>query len=340
MAGRPVDVKRAWADVRKVISTDDPAEFGKYLGRSHRRGYKSTSSLPLGLIDNFNKNGSDTVESLASKAEKLLTKETLSATKSNDEALPSVEYEMSGYLEQRVELYLELADCEEHSLRFAPTPSLDDNALQDEDLKVAGKLGSHAAKILMKILYAARMCRYDLLSTVCSLARNITKWSRVRDWKMHRIIAYRHHRKDFALTSIVGDSTEKCKLLLFADADFAGDKSTSKSTSGGVLVLVGPRAWAPLGAIRKAQGAVSHSTAEAEVISFEVGLRIEGLPTLIFWDFVHPYLCSSGGPGPKTKTPAFTARGDGSHEPGGTRARHQEPRGTRAKNENSVAVHA
>ena len=97
--------------------------------------------------------------------------------------------------------------------------------------------------------------------------------------------------------------------MLLADADFAGDKNTSKSTSGGVLVLVGPRTWAPLGAICKAQGAVSHSTTEAEVISFEVGLRTEGLPVLIFWDFVYPYI-SSGGPEPKKNNLAFTTRGE------------------------------
>ncbi len=34
------------------------------------------------------------------------------------------------------------------------------------------------------------------------------------------------------------------------------------------------------------QGAVSHSTAEAEVISLDAGIRMEGLPALYFWDIV------------------------------------------------------
>ena len=92
---------------------------------------------------------------------------------------------------------------------------------------------------------------------------------------------------------------DACRLLLFADADFVGDKANSKSTSGGVLVLAGPSTWAPLVAICKAQGVVSHSTTEAEVISFEVGLRTEGLPALIFWDFVRPFLSCAGGPAQK-----------------------------------------
>ncbi len=85
-----------------------------------------------------------------------------------------MQYDMSGYLDQCVEVYLDLAERDEAALKFAPTPSLDDGAFTDSDLVESGKLGSHAAKILMKVLYAARMCRYDLLY-VCSLARSITK---------------------------------------------------------------------------------------------------------------------------------------------------------------------
>ena len=126
---------------------------------------------------------------------------------------------------------------------------------------------------------------------------------------MHRLTARCHYHKDFSLTSVVGGPIENCRLLLFADADFAGGNGASKSTSGGILVLVGPRTWAPLGAICKAQGAVSHSTTESEVISFEVGLRTEGLPALILWDVAQPYLCCAGGTRAGKATPPLTARG-------------------------------
>ena len=36
----------------------------------------------------------------------------------------------------------------------------------------------------------------------------------------------------------------------------------------------------------KKQGAVSHSTAEAEVISLDAGIRLEGLPALSLWSLV------------------------------------------------------
>ena len=152
MAGRPDDVKKAWVDIRKAIATDEPTEFGEYLGCSRKRGLQPLSSIPRDLIGSLQMNGSETVESLAAKTENILTKRTLSACDAKDVMLPSIQYDMAGNLEQCVELYLDLADCDEHSLKFAPTPSLDDNAFTDEDLETSGKLGSHAAKIIMKIL--------------------------------------------------------------------------------------------------------------------------------------------------------------------------------------------
>ena len=40
-----------------------------------------------------------------------------------------------------------------------------------------GALAPHAASVLMKLLYAARIARVDLLRTINTLARNVTKWS-------------------------------------------------------------------------------------------------------------------------------------------------------------------
>ena len=74
--------------------------------------------------------------------------------------------------------------------------------------------------------------------------------------------------------------------MYFADADFAGSLRDSKSTSGGYLMLLGPQTFVPLAWLCKKQGAVSHSTTEAETISLDAGLRLEALPLLLLWDIV------------------------------------------------------
>ena len=47
-----------------------------------------------------------------------------------------------------------------------------------------------AACILMTVMYAARMARPDLLRAVGQHARKLTKWGRLEDRKMRRLVEY------------------------------------------------------------------------------------------------------------------------------------------------------
>ena len=50
--------------------------------------------------------------------------------------------------------------------------------------------------------------------------------------------------------------------------------------------MVGPRTFVPITWLCKKQGAVSHSSSEAEIVSLDAGLRLEGIPSLDLWDQV------------------------------------------------------
>ena len=65
-----------------------------------------------------------------------------------------------------------------------------------------------------------------------------------------------------------------------------GILKTQKSTSGGVLCIVGSRTFVPISWMCKKQTAVSHSSTESEIISLDAGLRMDGLPALDLWDLV------------------------------------------------------
>ena len=64
----------------------------------------------------------------------------------------------------------------------------------------------------------------------------------------------------------------------FQDADFAGDLSISKLTSGRVLYMYGSRTFVPVGCTCQKQTVVSHSRTEAELVSWDAGLRSDGTP--------------------------------------------------------------
>ena len=55
-----------------------------------------------------------------------------------------------------------------------------------------------------------------------------------------------HTTKNTNLETFVGDAPEDCKILLFSDADFAGDLQSSKSTSGAFIAIVGENTFAPI----------------------------------------------------------------------------------------------
>ena len=77
-------------------------------------------------------------------------------------------------------------------------------------------------------------------------------------------------------------------LLWFVDADYAGDKTNSWSTSGVFIAIVGPRTYVPIVAVSKKQTCTSHSTCEAEVVAFNTGLKA-ALPIMDLWEAIMPY---------------------------------------------------
>ena len=54
----------------------------------------------------------------------------------------------------------------------------------------------------------------------------------------------------------------------------------SKSTLGRVPCIFGSHTFVPISWMCKKQTSVSHSSAEAEIISIDAGLRMDGIPAL------------------------------------------------------------
>jgi hypothetical protein len=127
------------------------------------------------------------------------------------------------------------------------------------------------------------LARPDIVKPIGDLATQVQKWSKNCDKALYRLICYIQSTLEHRLTGTVGDCSAALRLRLYVDADFAGDRLDSKSTSGGFLVLYGPNTFFPLAWICKKQTAVSRSTTEAEVISLAYSLFSEALPTMQLW---------------------------------------------------------
>ncbi|CAE7767551.1 unnamed protein product [Symbiodinium sp. CCMP2592] len=185
-----------------------------------------------------------------------------------------IEYDMKSFLEQAVQKYKDLAGPKYHTLKSASTPFADEKIARpiDDEAEAKGELAPIASRVLMKLLFAARMARYDLLRAVQGLASRVTKWSAECDRALHRLMCYVNSTLDLKLRGIIGDPIDQCKIWLFADADHAGEHD-NKSTSGCFEALVGPNTYFPLAAYSKKQTSISISSTESEVVCANIALR-------------------------------------------------------------------
>ena len=93
-------------------------------------------------------------------------------------------------------------------------PRIDDHQLREEDWEKEGDLASILAKVLMMALYGARTCRWDLLHSINTLAREVTKWNKTCDIRLHKLMCYIRATLTHSLEAFCGDPPELLKLMV------------------------------------------------------------------------------------------------------------------------------
>ena len=115
-------------------------------------------------------------------------------------------------------------------------------------------------------------------------ARSITKWTKVCDKQLCRLIFCIHHTSEYKQYFHFGNTAKQCRLRLFQDSDFAGDFEDPKSTPRRTLCVFGSHTCVPIRWMCEKQTSVSHSSTESEIISLDARLRLDGIPALDLWD--------------------------------------------------------
>ena len=192
------------------------------------------------------------------------------------EHFAQMNFDMESYAKQTVDLYCELTAVERSQLKQVPTPSLNEASFSDQDFEDQGALHQHAAKILMKTLWLARLSRPDLSFIVARLATKISRWSRADDKQLFRLMSYLCHTPSLQLVGRVGKHGE-VSVSAFTDADFGACPVSAKSTSGVFLTINTGEYKFPIVWYSKKQSSVARSTPEAEAISMASALFGETL---------------------------------------------------------------
>ena len=133
-----------------------------------------------------------------------------------------------------------------------------------------------SSQIVLTCLYLARIAGPNILWFVNKLARAVTKWTKACDKRLARLISYIQHTCAYKQYCYDGNTAQHCRSGLFQDSDFAGD----------MLCNFGSRTFVPTSWMCKKQTSVSHCSTEAEVISLDAGLRMDGIPGVDLWNLV------------------------------------------------------
>ena len=146
-----------------------------------------------------------------------------------DEHGASMKLDMSDFAANACTAYEELSGC---VLKKASTPYLPEGSLVDNDFTVRGEMAQDASKVLMKILWSARLARPDLMKGISDLTRKITTWSRADDRRLYRLMSYLKGTPDYMLEGHIRDDPSTLHLSLYTDADHASGIQDVKSRSG------------------------------------------------------------------------------------------------------------
>ena len=78
-----------------------------------------------------------------------------------------------------------------------------------------GSLAPHAASVLMKLLYAARIARFDLLRSINPLAPTVTKWTKDDDARLHDLMCYVNSTLSLKMIYRMGRRMSEAKLKIY-----------------------------------------------------------------------------------------------------------------------------
>jgi hypothetical protein len=314
MAGPIAGVAEAWKRLRTIeptIKMSDPAPVSHYLGCKHTVEEKVTDGKKAKVMtydmESFLKTSCDMYLSLAGSG---TTLDKVSTPFIDEDDRENQTRQPASIGPGLVCPWCEFPGNKDEFLPYDPnkkkpkkldTSSPTQIVHGEKQMSETGRLQPIAAKVIMKVFYAARLARFDLLRAIGHLAGYITKWTPDCDRRLHQLMSYIHSTLDHRMCGWVGDEINKVDIHLYCDADFAGCQNTNKSTSGVCLKLEGPNTSFPISASSKKQTCVSNSTPEAEIVAGSFGLRLIGIPGLVMWETIR----GEGSTEPKSNIPCY-----------------------------------
>ena len=134
---------------------------------------------------------------------------------------------MESFLVQAVSTF----ENEHGKVKRVQTPHLEvlPAAGQKEEDEPEGDYARTASSHLMRLLYAARVCRPDLMVAVTRLAHFVSKWKKRHDSQLVRLMGYVAATAGLTIEGkLRRDDAATVELHVYPDADLAGDRESTR----------------------------------------------------------------------------------------------------------------
>ncbi|CAK0852325.1 unnamed protein product [Prorocentrum cordatum] len=148
--------------------------------------------------------------------------------------------------------------------------------------RFASEYGGSCASHVATLLFLSRVARPHIAVAAQRLCSVVSRWSTTHDAALVRLYAYLKAAGPMALAAeMAPDDIFDLELLMWPDADWAGDSEHTKSAGGVLVELHSPtsgRRW-PLSRAVCKHASTAGSTAEAETVALSHNTKHEGIPT-------------------------------------------------------------
>ena len=172
------------------------------------------------------------------------------------------------------------------TLRKVATPYIPDDEWSKND-ETPGRFAKTCASHAATSLFAARVGCPHLSNITQRLCSAVSRWTVVHDSALVRLMSFAFHNSDLTLNgALAPEDIHDVAIVPYSDADWAGDGSTTRSTTGFWLELCSMksgRCW-PISWGAILQTSTSSATAESETVAASHTLRREAFPIQILFE--------------------------------------------------------
>ena len=274
LAGKKQDISPTWMIQMKDVDLGEPTSFLDHVnwGCTHRE-----CQISKDIVDTYRCMFESRISAVAVEN----YKKRKPRGKLDAETISSWSCDLEGHAKKCVERDCELAN--KTTQQFTKTRCMDDHQLKEEEIGSVGELSIVWSQIVYMWHVFVDLIFFGLWTNL--LVRSLNGQKLVTNvWRVWSLTFITHVNTGNIV--VWGTQHNNADLDCFGAPIMQETLKTRSQHQEEILCIFGSHTFVPISWMCKKQTSVTHSSTEAEIISLDAGLRMDGIPALDLWDLV------------------------------------------------------